>query len=83
MAIPATVNLEDVEGNTVQMAVIGTGAAVCEGEPRTYLALVPAEAWDGDDRVALLVRWIEQEGVVAIEDDDEFQAALDALDMES
>lgn len=82
MAIPNSITLEDEEGNAVTMAVIGTGDAVCEGERRTYLALMPEEAWDGDDSVALVVRWIDAEGVVAVEDDDEFQAALDALEME-
>ncbi|MBM3267605.1 MAG: DUF1292 domain-containing protein [Candidatus Sericytochromatia bacterium] len=83
MAIPDTITLEDVDGNSVEMSVIGTGAAECQGERRTYLALMPAEAWDGDEAIALIVRWIEAEGVVAIEDDDEFQAALDALEMEA
>ena len=83
MDIPNSITLEDVDGNTVAMAVIGTGGVDLAGERRTYLALVPEETWDGDaETVALVVRWIDEEGVVAIEDDEEFQAALDALEME-
>lgn len=81
-SIPTSIVLEDVDGNKVPMAVIGSGDVDLAGERRTYLALIPEEQWDGDEAVALVVRWAGAEGVLAIEDDDEFQVALDALEMD-
>lgn len=81
-SIPGAIILEDVEGNKVPMMVIGSGDADRGGERRTYLALVPAERWDADENVALVVRWAGPDGVLAIEDDEEFQLALGALEME-
>jgi len=83
MAIPTSITLEDVDGNEVPMVVIGTGNVDHEGEQRTYLALVPEEAPEGEEEIALVVRWIEPDEIVAIEDDAEFRVALDALEMEA
>ena len=83
MSIPKSIVLEDVEGNKVPMTVIGTGDVDHAGERRTYLALIPEEQHEADEEaVALVVRWAGTEGIFAIEDDNEFQAALDALEMD-
>jgi uncharacterized protein YrzB (UPF0473 family) len=57
MQIPESITLEDVDGNSVAIAVIGAGDVDMAGERRIYVALVPEESWDGDeDSVALVVR---------------------------
>ena len=84
MEIPSVLFLEDEDGSLVEMEVIGVATAQVAGEERTYLALFPADSLDLDDSAATLVRFVDEEqGIAAIEDDDEFEAALAALDMES
>ena len=84
MEIPSTLFLEDEDGNAVEMEVIASAIAEVQGEQRTYLALYPADWPEGTDEAATVVRFLaEDEAIMAIEDDAEFNAALEALDMDS
>ncbi|MBU6429297.1 MAG: DUF1292 domain-containing protein [Cyanobacteria bacterium REEB65] len=84
MEIPAILFLEDEDGNAVEMDVIGAATTSLRGEQRTYLALFPADSPEGDESTATVVRFLDDgQGIVAIEDDTEFEVALAALDMDS